>query len=162
MCVTWLVLFRTHFQSLQDFAILRSMYLSLHQANSTIFARSLKCSQLPPIFVLDVSRDVIAACIQSKKGCFSVWKMEWTALRSHHDRFTRATLDNRTESGTNPRYSFGLRGADCLSARAGAVGCSRSRDTVIHSTGRYSEESSRIHSRINNIKEAFEFGAEFC
>ncbi len=44
-----------------------------------------------------------------------------------------------------------LRGADRLSARAGAAGCSRSRDTVIHSAGRYSEESSRIRRRINNI-----------
>ncbi len=37
------------------------------------------------------------------------------------------------------------------SAWARAAGCSRSRDTVIHSAGRYSEESSRIHHRINNI-----------
>ncbi len=29
-------------------------------------------------------------------------------MRSLHARFTRATLDKRTESGTNPRYSFGL------------------------------------------------------
>ncbi len=57
-----------------------------------------------------------------------------------------ATSDKRTESGTNPRYSFGLYGADRLSAQTGAAGCSRSRDTVIHSAGRYSEES-----RINNI-----------
>ncbi len=40
---------------------------------------------------------------------------------------------------------------DRLSVQAGAVGCSRSRDTVIHSAGRYSEESSRIRHRINNI-----------
>ncbi len=45
----------------------------------------------------------------------------------------------------------GLHGADCLSARAGAAGFSQSRDSVIHSTGRYSEESSRIHHGINNI-----------
>ncbi len=31
------------------------------------------------------------------------------------------------------------------------LSCSRSRDTVIHSTRRYSEESSRIHRGINNI-----------
>ncbi len=30
-------------------------------------------------------------------------------------------------------------------------GCSRSRDTVKHSAGRYSEESSQIYSGINNI-----------
>ncbi len=35
-------------------------------------------------------------------------------MRSHHDRFTRATLDKRTESRTNPCYSFGLRGTDRL------------------------------------------------
>ncbi len=55
---------------------------------------------------------------------------------------------------------------DRLSARAGAAGCSPSRDIVIHSAGRYSEESSRIHRRINNICqilwEVFKFGAEFC
>ncbi len=33
---------------------------------------------------------------QSKKS-FSVWKMEWTALRSYHNRFTR-TLDKQTET----------------------------------------------------------------
>ncbi len=38
-----------------------------------------------------------------------------------------------------------------LSARTGAAGCSRSRDTVIHSAGRYSEESSIISRRIHNI-----------
>ncbi len=31
-------------------------------------------------------RDIIAMHIQSKKGCFLFWKMEWTALRSHHAR----------------------------------------------------------------------------
>ncbi len=40
---------------------------------------------------------------------------------------------------------------DRVSARIGAAGCSRSRDTVIHSAGRYSEESSRISRRIHNI-----------
>ncbi len=65
-------------------------------------------SKLLQILLLDASCDVIAMRIQSKKGCFSVQKMEWTALRSLHARFTRATLDKRTESGTNPRYSFGL------------------------------------------------------
>ncbi len=62
--------------------------------------------KLPQILRLDASCDVIAMRIQSKKGCFSVPKMEWTALRSHHARFTRAASDKRTESGTNPRYSF--------------------------------------------------------
>ncbi len=65
-------------------------------------------SKLLQILLLDASCDVIAMRIQSKKGCFSVKKMEWTALRSLHARFTRATSDKRTESGTNPRYSFGL------------------------------------------------------
>ncbi len=65
-------------------------------------------SKLLQILLLDASCDVIAMRIQSKKGCFSVQKMEWTALRSLHARFTRATLVKRTESGTNPRYSFGL------------------------------------------------------
>ncbi len=94
-------------------------------------------SKLLQILLLDASCDVIAMRIQSKKGCFSVQKMEWTALRSLHARFTRATLDKRTESGTNPRYSFGLQTVYLLGP--GAAGCSRSRDTVIHSAGRYSE-----------------------
>ncbi len=65
-------------------------------------------SKLPQILHLNASFDVIAMRFQSKKGCFSVQKMEWTALRSLHARFTRAASDKRTESGTNPRYSFGL------------------------------------------------------
>ncbi len=65
-------------------------------------------SKLPQILRVDASFDVIAMPFQSKKGCFSVQKMEWTALRSLHARFTRAASDKRTESGLNPRYSFGL------------------------------------------------------
>ncbi len=42
-------------------------------------------------------------------------------------------------------------GYTLLSARTGAAGCFRSSDTVIHSTRRYSEESSRISRRIDNI-----------
>ncbi len=79
-------------------SILRSLNLS----QTPLF------SKLPQILRLDASCDVIAMRIQSKKGCFSIPKMEWTALRSLHARFTRATSDKRTESGTNPRYSFGL------------------------------------------------------
>ncbi len=85
--------------------------------------------------------------MHSVKGVLSVCNIGMNSLRSHHAQFTRATLDKQNKSGTNPRYSFRLRGADCLSARAGATGCSRSRDTVLHSAGRYSE----IHHRINNI-----------
>ncbi len=35
----------------------------------------------------------------------SVAKMEWTALRSPYARFTRATSDKWTKSGTNSRYT---------------------------------------------------------
>ncbi len=35
-------------------------------------------------------------------------------LRSHHARFTRATLDKRTDSRMNPRYSFGLQTVNLL------------------------------------------------
>ncbi len=92
----------TIWQSLQDFAILRSLNLS----QTPQFSQEL--ANFPQILGLDASRDVIETLIQSKKGCFSVWKIEWTALRSHHGRFTRATLDKQTESGTNPRYLFGF------------------------------------------------------
>ncbi len=40
---------------------------------------------------------------------------------------------------------------DRLSARTGAAGCSRSRDTVIHSAGWEIQWSSRIYRGINNI-----------
>ncbi len=90
--------------------ILRSLNLSQNHANSAIF-------QIAADFAL---RRVLwrhRNAHSVKKGCFSVQKMEWTALRSLHARFTRATSDKRTESGTNPRYSFGL---DRLSARTPA------------------------------------------
>ncbi len=44
----------------------------------------------------------------SYRPALSVCTMELNSLRSQHDRFTRATSDKRTKSGTNPRYSFGL------------------------------------------------------
>ncbi len=104
------------YQSLKDFAILRSLNLS----KSSKFCNFRKSSQnfviaavFPQFWGLDASRDVIVTRIHSKKGCFSVWKMERTALRSHHAWFTRATSDKRTERGTNPRYSFGLRPFIC-------------------------------------------------
>ncbi len=105
--------------------IAKSSKLHNFHKSSQIFIIS---ADFPQILGLDATSSQRAL---SKKGCFSVWKMEWTALRSHHARFTRATLDKRTKSGTNPHYSFGLRDADRLSVRAGAADCSRSRDTVI-------------------------------
>ncbi len=54
--------------------------------------------------------------------------------------FLGAIWDRAWESGTNPHYLFGLHSADRLSARARAGGCSQSRNTIIHSAGRYSEE----------------------
>ncbi len=42
-------------------------------------------------------------------------------FENHYARFTRATLAQRTESGMNPCYSFGLHGAERLSAGAGVV-----------------------------------------
>ncbi len=86
-------------------------------------------SKLPQILRLDASCDVIAMRIQSKKGCFSVPKMEWTALRSLHARFTRATSDKRTESGTNPRYSFGVYSFICSDRSRGLFSITRHRYT---------------------------------
>ncbi len=104
-------------------------------------------SKLLQILHLDASFDVIAMRIQSKKGCFSVQKMEWTALRSLHARFTRATLDKRTESGTNPRYSFGLQTVYLFGLAPQAA--------LDHATPLYTaleiQWSSRIHRGINNI-----------
>ncbi len=81
--------------------ILRSLNLSQNHANSAIF-------QIAADFAL---RRVLwrhRNAHSVKERLFLSSKMEWTALRSLHARFTRATLDKRTESGTNPRYSFGL------------------------------------------------------
>ncbi len=86
-------------------------------------------SKLPQILLLDASCDVIAMRIQSKKGCFSVQQMEWTAFRSLHARFTRATSDKRTESGTNPRYSFGLQTVYLLGRSRGLLSITRHRYT---------------------------------
>ncbi len=61
-------------QSLQDFAIAEFI---ANQANSVIFHKSSQiAANFPQILGLDASRDVIAMRIQSKKGCFSVYKME--------------------------------------------------------------------------------------
>ncbi len=57
--------------------ILRLLNLSQNQANSAIFHKSSQiAANFPQILGLDASRDVIAMRIQSKKGCFSVYKME--------------------------------------------------------------------------------------
>ncbi len=70
--------------------------------------------------------------------------MEWTALRSHQElHWTNEPKEERIE----------LRGADRLSAQAGAMDRSWSRYTVIHSAGRYIEESSRIRRRIIYISD---------
>ncbi len=108
-------------------------------------------SKLPQILHLDASFDVIAMRFQSKKGCFSVQKMEWTALRSLHARFTRAASDKRTESGTNPRYSFGLQTVYLLGPARGLLSITRHRYTQRWEI----QWSSRIHRGINNISVKF-------
>ncbi len=57
-----------------------------------------------------------------------------TALRSLHARFTRATLDKRTESGTNPRYSFGLYSFICSDRSRGLLSLTRHRYTALGDT----------------------------
>ncbi len=122
-------------------------------------------ADFPQILGLDVSRDVIAMRIQSKK-CFSVWKMEWTALRSHHARFTRATLDKQIESGTNTHYLFELRGADVYLLRLEPWAALDHATPLYTALGDTVKKVVRIRHRINNICqilwEAFKFGAEFC
>ncbi len=79
------------------------------------------------ILGLDASCDVITTRIQSKVvSQFEKWN-EQPCYKSNNlqfVQFTRATLDKRTESGTNPCYSFGLCGTEHLSAWA-------SRNTII-------------------------------
>ncbi len=155
---------RVVYQSLQDFAILRSLNLSQNQANCNFR----KSSQ---IFVIAAD--------------FGLRRVPWRHRNAHSVKEMFLSLKNGMNSlafSSCPIYKSYIGQTNRkwneyallvwatrrrrLSAQAGAVGCSRSRDTVIHSAGRYSEESSRIRHRINNICqilwEAFKFGAEFC
>ncbi len=106
-------------------------------------------SKLLQILLLDASCDVIAMRIQSKKGCFSVQKNGMNSFA-----FSSCTIYKSYIGQTNRKRNKSaliVWATDRLFARTGAAGCSRSRDTVIHSAGRYSEESSRISRRIHNI-----------
>ncbi len=117
-----------------DEFIAKSSKLHNFRKSSQIFVIAADFLQ---ILGLDTSRDVIATCIQSKKGCFSVWKMKWITLRSHHARFTRATLAQNV-------YLL----VSCSEPQAALDPA-----TPLYSAGRYCEESSRIHCRINNISD---------
>ncbi len=114
-------------QSIQDFVILLSLNLLQNQARSAIFviAADFGFRRVPW-----GHRNVHC----QRKYVSQFEKMEWTSVHSHHAWFTRATLDKQTERGTNPHYLFGLHGADRLSARAGAAGCSRSRKTPLYTS----------------------------
>ncbi len=90
-------------------------------------------SKLPQILRLDASCDVIAMRIQSKKG----WKSGMNSFV-----FSSCLIYKSCIGQTNRKRiesALLVWATDRLSARTGAVGCSRSRDTVIHSAGRYSE-----------------------
>ncbi len=77
---------------------------------------------------------------------FKKWNEQLCVLFMHDLQELHRTNEPKAEQIRATRL-----GSDRLSARTGAAGCSRSRDTVIHSAGRYSEESSRISRRIHNI-----------
>ncbi len=86
--------------------------LSQNQANAAIFARARK---------FHICRRFWASTrpLTSSQSAFSQRKVVYQFkkfnehLYSHHARFTRATLDKLTESGTNPCYSFDLLGLLC-------------------------------------------------
>ncbi len=93
------------YQSLKDFAILRSLNLS----KSSKFCNFRKNSQnfviaavFPQIWGLDASRDVITMRIQSKKGCFSVLKNGTNSLSFSscliYKSYIRQTNRKRNES----------------------------------------------------------------
>ncbi len=69
-------------------------------------------------------------------------------MRSHHARFTTATLDKRTECGMNP-HSFGLHGPIYLLGPEPRAALGHA--TPLYTALRDSEERSRIHRGINNI-----------
>ncbi len=126
-------------QSLQDSAIAEFI------ANSAIFQIA---ADFPQILCLDASCDAIAMRIvkerlflSSKNGINSFAFSSCPIYKSYIGQTNRKRKQIRA---TRLGYTR-------LSARTGAAGCSRSRDTIIHSTRRYSEESSRISRRIDNI-----------
>ncbi len=84
-------------QSLQDFAFAEFIAKSSKRRN---FRKSLQNFRNFRKLFLFVSQ------FKKKNGMNS--------LRSHHAWFTRATSDKRTESRTNPRYSFGLQTVNLL------------------------------------------------
>ncbi len=96
---------------------------------------------------------------------FEKWK--WTALRSHHARFSRATLDKRTESGTNPRYSFGLqrcRPFICSGRSHGLLSITQHRyNTALGDTvKKVVEFAADSITSLSNLVRSIKFGAEFC
>ncbi len=130
------------YQSLKDLAILRSLNLS----KSSKFCNFRKSSQ----------NFVIAAVLGLRRvpwchrNAHSVKERLLLSLKNGTNSLTFIMPDlqelHRTNEPKAERIHATRLGSDRLSARTGAAGCSRSRDTVIHSAGRYSEES-----RINNI-----------
>ncbi len=79
-----------------------------------------------------------------KESCFSVPKMEWTALRSLHARFTRSTSDKQTKSGNKSAllvWATWRRPFICLDRSRGLLSITRH-----HYTQRWEIQwSSRIH-----------------
>ncbi len=126
-----------HCQSHQDFAILRSLNLSQNQANfCKIFRR-----------FWDKTRPVTSSqrALSQRKvvSQFQKWNEQPCVLIMPDLQELHWTNELKAERIRATRLGY--------SAWARTAGYSRSRDTVIHSAGRYSEESSRIHRRINNI-----------
>ncbi len=87
--------------------------------------------KFPQILGLDTSRDVIATRIQSKKRLFlSLKKL------NEQPAFSSCPISKSYIGQTNRKRKESallVWATNCLSAWAGATGCSRSRDTVIHS-----------------------------
>ncbi len=113
------------------------------------FSQKLAYFRNPQNLGLDASCDVIATSFQSKKGCFSVWKMEWTACVLIMPNLQELLRTNKPKAERIRATRLGYRPFICSCRSRGLL--SITRHTVIHSAGRYSEESSQIHRRVNNI-----------
>ncbi len=117
--------------------ILRSLNISQNQANSAIF-------QIAADFAL-------RRVLWRHRNAHSVKERLFLSSKNGMNSFAFSSCPiyksyiGQTNRKRN-KSALLVWATDRLSARTGAAGCSRSRHTVIHSAGRYSEES-----RINNI-----------
>ncbi len=122
-------------QSLQDSAI--AEFIAKNQANSAIFQIAADFALRRVLWRHRNAHSVKERLfLSSKNGMNSFAFSSCPIYKSYIGQTNRKRIES----------ALLVWATDRLSAWTGAAGCSRSRDTVKHSAGRYSEES-----RINNI-----------